>query len=93
MLPYLDKLISLGVKSLKIEGRLRNESYISTATSVYRNAIDELYEFGAISNINEKTKNLKEVFDSIFVQEKNPEVINPSIVLTFTNNGAYEVGT
>jgi hypothetical protein len=38
-------------------------------------------------------KNLKEVFDSIFVQEKNPEVINPSIVLTFTNNGAYEVGT
>ena len=38
-------------------------------------------------------KNLKEVFDSIFVQEKNPEVVNPSIVLTFTNNGAYEVGT
>ena len=62
MLPYLDKLISLGVKSLKIEGRLRNESYISTATSIYRNAIDEIYGNGHLSNIDEKTKRLKEVF-------------------------------
>ena len=62
MLKYLDKLISLGVKSLKIEGRLRNESYISTATNVYRNAIDEIYSCGEIVDIEEKTRLLKEVF-------------------------------
>lgn len=38
-------------------------------------------------------KNLREVFNSIFIQEKNPEVINPSAILTFVNNGSYEVGT
>lgn len=39
-------------------------------------------------------KNLKEVFNEIFVQEKEPAITEPSINLTFTQGGkSYEVGT
>lgn len=80
MLKYLDKLISLGVKSLKIEGRLRNDNYISVATGVYRNAIDEIYNEGKINNIQDKTTRLKEVFSrgdytTGYIESNN--IINP----------------
>ena len=39
-------------------------------------------------------KNLKEVFETIFVQEKDPVITNPEINLIFTQgNKEYEVGT
>lgn len=38
-------------------------------------------------------KNLKEVFQSIFVKEKNPEITQPSVSLICSNNKSYEVGT
>jgi hypothetical protein len=38
-------------------------------------------------------KNLKEVFQTIFVQEKNPTITQPSVSLSLTNSGAKEVGT
>lgn len=38
-------------------------------------------------------KNLKEVFNAIFVEEKNPTITQPSVALTFAQAGAYEVGT
>ncbi len=38
-------------------------------------------------------KNLKEVFQAIFVEEKNPTATKPSVVITLTNAGNYEVGT
>lgn len=38
-------------------------------------------------------KNLKEVFQTIFVAEKNPTITQPSVALTFAQAGAYEVGT
>ena len=43
MLEYLDDIISLGVKSLKVEGRMRSVYYIATVINVYRRAIDEYY--------------------------------------------------
>lgn len=42
MLPCLKSLISLGVSSLKIEGRLRQPGYVAVATSVYRRAVDRI---------------------------------------------------
>ena len=42
MLPCLKSLISLGVSSLKIEGRLRQSGYVAVATSVYRCAVDRI---------------------------------------------------
>lgn len=38
-------------------------------------------------------KNLKEVFDAIFVKESNPSIIEPSVSLKFTNAKEYEVGS
>ncbi len=38
-------------------------------------------------------KNLKQVFETIFVKEENPKTTKPSINLTFSNAKAYEVGT
>lgn len=38
-------------------------------------------------------KNLKQVFDTIFVKETNPTVTQPSASISAPNNKAYEVGT
>lgn len=38
-------------------------------------------------------KNLKEVWNTIFVKEKNPNATQPSVSLTFSQAKAYEVGT
>ena len=41
MLKYIPDLIDLGVKSFKIEGRMRSVYYIATVVSIYRKVIDE----------------------------------------------------
>lgn len=38
-------------------------------------------------------KNLKQVFDTIFVKEKNPTITQPSVGVSLGNSGAKEVGT
>ena len=38
-------------------------------------------------------KNLKQVFDTIFVKEQNPSVTQPSVSINFPQAKAYEVGT
>ena len=38
-------------------------------------------------------KNLKEVFNTIFVKEQNPETVNPSVLVSLTKTGDFEVGT
>lgn len=43
--------------------------------------------------IPSKGKNLKETFEAMFVQEKNPTTNQPTVSLTFGQAGAYEVGT
>ena len=43
-LPFIDKLISLGISTFKIEGRNRNPEYVKTVTECYREAIDAVYE-------------------------------------------------
>ena len=41
---YLARLIKCGVKSLKIEGRMRDENYVRSAVHCYRRMIDAYYE-------------------------------------------------
>ncbi|YBU88207.1 MAG: peptidase U32 family protein [Candidatus Walczuchella monophlebidarum] len=48
---FLDKIISSGVKILKIEGRGRSPEYVAVTTACYREAID------AIANDNFEVKN------------------------------------
>ena len=38
-------------------------------------------------------KNLKEVFNTILVKEENPVTVDPSVTVTLTNAGSYEVGS
>lgn len=44
MLPYLPDMIKSGIKSLKIEGRMKSEYYVATVVSAYRKALDMYYE-------------------------------------------------
>ena len=39
-LPFLDKLIKIGISAFKIEGRNRDARYVAVVTSAYRKAID-----------------------------------------------------
>lgn len=41
---YLEELINAGVKSFKIEGRLKDENYVRNVVAYYRNELDKLSE-------------------------------------------------
>ena len=60
MLKYLKEMMDLGIKSFKIEGRMRSIYYLATVVSVYRNAIDE-YLNGNYEYNNELEKVLNRV--------------------------------
>ena len=59
---FLDKIIRAGVKSLKIEGRMKGPEYISTVVKVYREAIDCFDK----SRINEWMERLSNVYNRGF---------------------------
>lgn len=46
MINYIGDLVSAGVSSLKIEGRMKSEYYLATVVNAYRRAIDEYYKIG-----------------------------------------------
>lgn len=48
LLNYIDKLIEIGVSSLKIEGRMKSPFYVASVVNIYRRAIDE-YLNGTLS--------------------------------------------
>ncbi len=41
-LPILDQIVHAGVKSLKIEGRMKSVYYVAVAVAVYRSALDRI---------------------------------------------------
>ena len=43
MAPHIKELISLGVKSFKVEGRMRTIYYLATVIGTYRKLIDDIY--------------------------------------------------
>jgi len=44
MIEHIPELISSGISSLKIEGRVKSEYYVATVVAAYRKAIDAYYE-------------------------------------------------
>lgn len=44
MIKYIPDMIDIGIKSFKIEGRMRSSYYIATVVSTYRKVIDEYYQ-------------------------------------------------
>ncbi|MDD2678570.1 MAG: U32 family peptidase [Candidatus Nanoarchaeia archaeon] len=59
---FLDKIIKAGVKSLKIEGRMKDANYISTVVKIYRQAIDNYDK----PKINSWLKELSKVYNRGF---------------------------
>lgn len=48
LLREIPRLAQAGVKSFKIEGRMKSEYYLATVVNAYRRAIDEYCEYGEI---------------------------------------------
>lgn len=44
LMPHIDKILSSGADSLKVEGRNKNEYYVAVVARAYRNAIDSYFE-------------------------------------------------
>lgn len=75
-LKYIDKLIEIGVDSLKIEGRMKRPEYVYLMTSIYRKALDN-----GVKNIDETILNMKKIFNREFTKgflfnEQNASFIN-----------------
>ena len=58
MADYISKFIDIGVRSLKIEGRMRSHYYLATVLSSYRKIIDSYYEGTLTSEILERQKKI-----------------------------------
>ena len=54
LLKYIGEMIDLGIKSFKIEGRMRSIYYIATVVSTYRKAIDKYLQGDYKYDINDE---------------------------------------
>ncbi len=59
---YLEELISIGIDSLKIEGRMKREEYVYKVVSSYRKALDAYYEKKDIS-LEKDIEEMKSLFN------------------------------
>lgn len=62
MLEYLTDMIDIGIKSLKVEGRMRSIYYIAVVINNYRRAIDDYYN-GTLTN--EKLRKYRHELDKV----------------------------
>ena len=77
----IDKLINIGINSLKIEGRMKRKEYVYLAVSLYRKAIDSYINTGKIDITDEDIYELKKIFNRNFTKgfifnENNNNFIN-----------------
>jgi len=75
MIEYLKDMINLGIKSFKIEGRMRSIYYIATVVKTYRKAIDDYYQNNSLN------PNYKKILDEVANRD--------SIVQFFDGNSDY----
>lgn len=66
LLEDIPALISAGVSSLKIEGRMKSSAYVGYVTRLYREAIDAYYANEKYILTNEKIEKLKVLFNRGF---------------------------
>ena len=76
----IDKLIAVGITSLKIEGRMKSAYYVYLVTKLYRYTIDNYYQTGKIV-VNENILNdLKKTFNRLYTRGylfNSTDIINP----------------
>ena len=73
MLEYIPDIINIGVKSLKVEGRMRSIYYIAMVINTYRRAIDEYYN-GTMTK--EKLKEYRKELDNVANRDSAPQFFN-----------------
>jgi putative protease len=86
-LSRLDEILSLGIDSLKIEGRLRRKEYAVSATILYRKKLDDM-KTDVVAEIN----NLKGIFNREFTDGilfKSKDLINENR----PNHQGIKIGT
>ena len=77
----IDKLIESGVKSLKIEGRMKSKEYVGYITRLYRNKIDEYYNNKNYTVSNEEITKVKKLYnreltEGYIFDKKQDELMN-----------------
>jgi len=93
LIDKLQELVSAGVASLKIEGRMRRSGYVAAVTSEYRKAVDYIQNNKAFDTKN-SIQNFKKVFyrgeynDGLYLTEKDPNIINP----LYQNHRGVQIG-
>ncbi len=55
---YVKDFIDIGVSTLKVEGRMKNKTFVSTVTNAYRKKIDSIlnddtFDFGLVGEVNQ----------------------------------------
>jgi U32 family peptidase len=58
----IPEIVKLGISSLKIEGRYKDENYVALTTSAYRKAVDEAWAGLPLSVSNREELQLKQVY-------------------------------
>ncbi len=79
----LEKLLELGIDSLKIEGRMKRKEYVYLVVSLYRKLVDSYFEKGKMEITEEEWTSLKKIFNRGFTKgflnnEESENWIHPS---------------
>lgn len=81
MIEHIDKMVSSGICSFKIEGRMKSEYYLATIINAYRLAVDSYLEFGSKYKenplfFNEVTKTNHRAFTTCYCLGDNNKTVN-----------------
>ena len=81
MVEYIDKMVSSGITSFKIEGRMKGEYYLATVINAYRRAIDAYYQEGESYKQNELylaelKKTFHRAFTTAYMLNDSDETVN-----------------
>ena len=92
-LEYLDKLIEIGVDSLKIEGRMKSPSYVYYATKLYKETSNNYLKTKKIIINQDDLFNLNNVFNRMYTKgfmlgEESKNITNPK----YPNNQGVLIG-
>ena len=82
-----------GTSWCAMDGNYNAENVYFDKDLVTTSAVGNITLTNGQATIATAGKNLKQVFDTIFVKEKNPSVTQPSVSVSLAGAGAKEVGT
>ena len=88
------QLIDIGVRSLKIEGRMKSKEYVYMVVSLYRQAIDSYYNKGKVSFDEDDLLKLKKIFNRNYTKGFLFNTFNNDIINGYRpNHMGVDIGT